>query len=238
MSGTSHLLNLYGALIKMMGRRGYDIKDRETIFEYTPEFFESVFNGWAKQNPTPVQAALLKAERSTTRAMLSHIFTRGETERTLVYFADVGNKQVPIAETVVFGKLMFDMKCQSGIIITNAKLAPKAAGQIAEFQSSGTNYIQHFLDESILVDPTITEWGSKMRILTDEEAKTFLVDNKLLTAHLPKIDVEQDPVAKYYGVKVGQIVELLRVTFLPEMLCDTEIFHRFAYRRPQDKKKK
>lgn len=62
----------------------------------------------------------------------------------------------------------------------------------------------------------------KIRILTTEERREFHTVNKITFQQLPKILIS-DPLAKYYDLSVGQIVEVENVNLTNETLADRGI---------------
>lgn len=241
MSGTAQLLTLFKGVIGMMKVRGYEVDMLDAIFTYTPEFFEKEFYRYSLQNPTPIQQFILEWDsKASLRSMLSTLFVHkaNRDDQCVVYFTipEEGGS-VPVTESRNFADLLLKTKALSGIMISHNKLSPKAASSLAELSPNRSMFIQHYLDEDLLYDPLNSIWGSIPRILSDEEAKLFISKNGISPSQMPRITIE-GPVAKYLGVRIGQIVEFVRESFIPESLVDSEIFHRVAYSRPAEKGKK
>lgn len=222
------------------------------------DYFENTYYNFIKKNqPYPIYQQLIEMGKTSLRCLSSFQFVKGPeenpTDRCLVYFGDVcsSSKQVPSSELCIFAKLLLGgdglPASSSGIMITCNKLASQTATRLSEFQMAnikcdeeikdgGAIFTQHFLDEELQYDPTTSIWTSAMRILTDEEGKALLKESKLTLGQLPRISIDE-PCAKYRGVRPGKIVHLDRYNFLPDMLCDEEIFYRLAYKKPHEKKK-
>lgn len=237
MSSFAHLLALLKGVVEMMEVRGYNVAHFANLARYTPELFESTMPAYFKAAPTPLQEQLRAEGRASFRCMMSHIFTHNlnPADRYLVYFAEMGTtKFIPVTEAQVFGLLLEKQKCTAGMIVTHNKMSPPAAARIDELEAPGIYFLQRWLDEEALVNPLESEWNSETTILPPDETKTFL--SKIHYTRLPKITVDE-PVAKYLGVRAGQILQLRRDAVLPDTLCDEEIFYRYAARRPPEKKK-
>ncbi len=246
MSSFSHLLTLLKEVVKMMEVRGYDTDHFALLSQYTSALFESTMPGYFKAlvkdydvrtEPKNVWEQLKQLDHTTFRCMMSYIFTHrvNKADRFLVYFAEVGTtKQVPVTEAQTFGSLLEKQKCLSGCIVTHNKMSSQAMTRISELEAPGIYFLQHFNDEDLLYNPLDSVWGSETTILSPDEAKALLA--KVHPTQMPKITLDE-PVAKYLGIRPGQVVMEVRENVLPEMLCDTEIFYRYAGRRPPEKKK-
>ena len=71
------------------------------------------------------------------------------------------------------------------------------------------NNVEVFTDDELLVNVIDNYLVPKHIVLTDTEATEYLKEYKLERKNLMKI-YNLDPIAKYYNVKVGQILKIIR----------------------------
>lgn len=69
--------------------------------------------------------------------------------------------------------------------------------------------VQFFKDSELVVDITEHELVPKHELLSPKEKETLLNRYKLKESQLPKIQ-DSDPVARYYGLKRGDVVKIIR----------------------------
>ena len=104
---------------------------------------------------------------------------------------------------------MQEAKVNSGIIIMSGKLSQQAKQKINEINSQ----IQIEVLSIGELDVNITEHDlvPKHILLNKEEKKNLLDRYKIKPNQLPKILIS-DPVARYLGLKRGDVVKIVRVS--------------------------
>lgn len=241
-----HLLALFQGVVKMLIRRDYNVGPLAPLLNHDPTNNDHA-NAFAKyiagnvtsgDRLTPVQRILLEDKRDSLRAMLSMVFphNKDQNDHCLVFFADVTEgDHILVAETAMFSTLVQFTRAKVGILISNAPI--QAISKFVEAETPGENFLQHFLDDELLYDPTECVYGSDTRILSGVETVSLLTENSLKLNQLAKI-MTIDPVGKYLGIRPGQIAEHDRENILPESLIDREYFYRCGYNRVQERKSK
>ena len=94
---------------------------------------------------------------------------------------------------------------ESVILITFNKLNPACKALLKSIKMS----FEHFLVEELQFNITKHCLVPKHRIMTPEEQDAFLRQMKCEKANLPSI-LTIDPVARYFGAKVGDVFEITR----------------------------
>jgi DNA-directed RNA polymerases I, II, and III subunit RPABC1 len=93
------------------------------------------------------------------------------------------------------------------IVIYRSSLTPSATKVMA---SLAPKYImEQFSESELVVNITEHKLVPQHIVLLDEEKKALLARYRLKDTQLPRILIS-DPVARYYGLKRGQVVKILR----------------------------
>ena len=113
----------------------------------------------------------------------------------------IGAKQVR-----AFNHIVDQNNFHTGIFITQPPISPSAVrllngipGRIGE----------HFREDDLLVNITRHELVPKHVLLSPEEKLRLLERYRLKESQLPRMQV-QDPVARYLGLRRGQVVKIIR----------------------------
>jgi DNA-directed RNA polymerase I, II, and III subunit RPABC1 len=107
----------------------------------------------------------------------------------------------------------FVLQCQSdyihtGILIT--KVAPTSAStKITQSLDPKEQIIEIFQESELVVNITLHELVPKHVLLSFKEKAELLERYRLKESQLPRIQ-RSDPVAKYFGLKRGQVVKIIR----------------------------
>jgi DNA-directed RNA polymerase subunit H (RpoH/RPB5) len=83
------------------------------------------------------------------------------------------------------------------------------------------NNTEVFNDVDLMVNIVENNLVPKHILLSDEEAKNILIEYKINKENLPRI-LSGDRIAKYYNIKPGQIVKIIR----PSITAGEEILYR------------
>lgn len=187
--------------------RGYEISEGER--NITLEEFRSLY---ANPDGSPNRAAMSFSARPTELMMQKYtpLPTEKNPEPTpdigLIYFKFEGDKSVGIAEFRKFVHEVNDRDYHTGVLVVGVsvtqscqKLIPTVLPKIVEI----------FHEQDLLVNITQHELVPKHQLLSHEEKKALLQRYRVKETQLPRILVT-DPVAKYYGLRRGQVIKIVR----------------------------
>ncbi|KIR35820.1 DNA-directed RNA polymerase I, II, and III subunit RPABC1 [Cryptococcus deuterogattii MMRL2647] len=123
------------------------------------------------------------------------------TDKIFVYFC--ADKNVSKASMKTFIGSMDKMGARRGIIIWSEKMSP--AAKKSEY------HLEDFPESDLLVNITKHFLVPKHTIMKPEEKSALIKRYRLKETQLPRIMVT-DPVAKYYGLKRGQVMKIERAS--------------------------
>lgn len=98
---------------------------------------------------------------------------------------------------------------KAGILVTTQALSAQARKVITVTQQY--TQIECFLEEDLLVNITHHELVPKHIVLSREEKVALLKRYRLKETQLPRI-LSKDPIARYLGLKRGQVVKIIRTS--------------------------
>lgn len=108
-----------------------------------------------------------------------------------------------------FGRFCATENYHTGILVSHVAVSASAKKEIAKF--SQWTSIEWFLEEDLLINITHHELVPRHVILSREEKAALLKRYRLKETQLPRI-LQKDPVAKYFGMKRGQVVKIIRAS--------------------------
>jgi DNA-directed RNA polymerases I, II, and III subunit RPABC1 len=114
---------------------------------------------------------------------------------------------VSVALMKTFVHTLDDQKFGAGILIYSTSLTSQASKIISTI--AGQFRIEAFPEADLLVNITHHELVPRHIVMTLEEKKELLARYRLKETQLPRIQV-LDPVARYYGLRRGQVVKIIR----------------------------
>jgi len=96
---------------------------------------------------------------------------------------------------------------QRAIIVVQSAMTPSARSALDDL---APKYIlEQFMEQELLVNITEHQLVPDHEVLSDAEKKELLSRYHLKDHQLPRIQ-SNDPVARYYGLKRGQVVKIVR----------------------------
>jgi len=185
----SRLFRICKTLAAMLENRGYNVP-RDTK-EMTPMTFTQKYG----ENPG--------------RDSLTMLVGKGDddTDQLFVFFPEDTKEKVSLKAITVITDRMKDEAVTNAILVVKVDLNPYAKQAVQEFSDSFR--IEHFKESEMLVDITKHTLVPKHIVLSENEKAELLKRYRLKETQLPRIQLN-DPVARYYGMKRGQVVKIVR----------------------------
>jgi DNA-directed RNA polymerase I, II, and III subunit RPABC1 len=126
------------------------------------------------------------------------------------YFEYIPDLKLNMNTISQFVSMMMSIpKISSGILIIAGKLTQQAKQRIEEINTQIR--VEVFTEGELVVNITKHELVPKHILLNPEEKSELLKRYNIKQSQLPKIYVT-DPVAKYHGLKRGDVVKIVRVS--------------------------
>jgi DNA-directed RNA polymerase I, II, and III subunit RPABC1 len=147
------------------------------------------------------------SERKPARSDLIVLVAHNDdpTDQLFVFFPD--DPKVGIKTIKKYCERMQDENISRAIIVAQQGMTPSAKQSLTDM---APRYIlEQFLEAELLVNITEHKLVPEHVIMTPEEKQELLLRYKLKEAQLPRIQ-QGDPVARYYGLKRGQVVKIVR----------------------------
>ncbi|KAH6909049.1 DNA-directed RNA polymerase I [Coprinopsis sp. MPI-PUGE-AT-0042] len=127
------------------------------------------------------------------------------TEQIFVFFSEERSVGVKTMRKLL--SIMEEKGIQRGIIIYPVNMTPSARKVISAMAAQYR--LEEFAEADLLVNITHHTLVPRHEVLTPDEKKTLLERYRLKDTQLPRIQ-PMDPVARYYGLRRGQVVKIIR----------------------------
>jgi len=173
---------------KMLHSRGYIVP--ETEMNMTTTDFRSRFGDVPSR-----EALTILVEKTDDSA-----------EQLFVFFPE--DEKVGVKPIKTYCERMKGESVLRAIIVVKINLTPFAKQAIREMTQRGYK-VEYFRDAELLVDITEHKLVPEHSLLSSQQKQELLSRYRLKDTQLPKIQV-QDPVARYFGLKIGDVVKIVR----------------------------
>lgn len=183
----SRLFRVYKTVSAMLNNRGY-LVPREML-EMKPVDFANKFG----EHPTRDGLTILVEKADD------------ETNRLFVFFPE--DQKVGVKPIKNYTDRMKDDAVTNAILVLRVDITPFAKQAVQEMSDSFR--IEHFKEAELLVDITEHSLVPEHQVLTNSAKQELLKRYRLKDTQLPRIQAN-DPVARYYGIKRGQVVKIIR----------------------------
>ncbi|GBE88249.1 DNA-directed RNA polymerase RPB5 subunit [Sparassis latifolia] len=144
---------------------------------------------------------------SVDRAQLNFFTNHRNNPMTqiFIYFSD--EKSVGVKTMRKLLGILEEKNIQQGIMIFPGNMTPSARKVIVAMASQYR--LEEFSEADLLVNITHHTLVPRHEVLTPEEKKELLENYRLKETQLPRIQLA-DPVARYYGLRRGNVVKITR----------------------------
>lgn len=184
----SRLYRVYKTVAAMLSKRGYMVP-RE-LLQMTPMTFTQKFG----DHPSRESLTIL-VEKSDD-----------ESNQLFVFFPE--EEKVGVKPIKVYTDRMKEEGVTYAILVLRLDMTAFAKHAVQEL-SSDICHIEHFKEAELLVDITEHTLVPEHIVLSQNEKAELLKRYRLKEMQLPRIQ-PNDPVARYYGMKRGNVVKITR----------------------------
>ncbi|KAM7275129.1 hypothetical protein ACFE04_016995 [Oxalis oulophora] len=174
-------------LMQMLRDRGFLVQDSELNF--TKEQFIEKFGENMKREDQIINKSK----------------PNDESDQIYVFFPD--REKVGVSDIKGYINRLRSEKVFKAIVVIQKQMSPFARSSISEVSS--VIHLEVFQESELLVNIKDHVLVPKHQVLTTEEKKALLEKYTVKETQLPRIQVT-DPVARYYGLKRGEVVKILR----------------------------
>jgi DNA-directed RNA polymerase I, II, and III subunit RPABC1 len=176
----------------MLRNRGYAVAKAD--LEMTREEFIEKFG------ERPARESLGLAVRHKER----------EDEQLYVFFCEEAKRpKVGIAPIRLVAERLKERNASRAIIVVETGLTPLALQTLKEMDEVFSLQMEYFKEAELLIDITEHELVPLHEVMTEEEKQVLLKRYKLSESQLPRMQ-KTDPITRYYGLRKGQIVRIIR----------------------------
>ncbi|KAI1937240.1 DNA-directed RNA polymerases II 24 kDa polypeptide (RNA polymerase II subunit 5) [Ophidiomyces ophidiicola] len=204
----TRLWRTWRTVFEMLLDRGYEVTEEEVkipLNDFRTKYSDAL--GFPDRNKMRISArpSQTMMDKYTPLATAAKPSPTPECGTIHVEFCadaqSVGTKQVR-----AFNHFIDEQNYHTGIFITQSPISPSAVRLLTGIPG---RFCEHFLEQELLVNITHHELVPKHVLLSAEEKKRLLLRYRLKESQLPRIQVG-DPVAKYLGLRRGQVVKIIR----------------------------
>jgi len=185
----SRLFRVYKTISVLLEKRGYSVP--RDMLEITPASFTNKFG----EHPS--------------REVLSILVEKADDEQSQLFVFFPEDEKVGVKPIKEYTERMREESVSNAILVLKVGMTPIAKQAIQEVSDSVR--IEYFLEAELLVDITEHKLVPDHQVLTQNEKQELLKRYRLKETQLPRIQ-PTDPVARYYGMRRGQVVKITRLS--------------------------
>ncbi|VDN52722.1 unnamed protein product [Dracunculus medinensis] len=147
------------------------------------------------------------SERKPSRDSLTILVAHNDdpTDQMFVFFPE--EVKIGIKNIKAMCQQMQEQAISRAIVVVQGGMTPSAKQAITDMAPKYT--LEQFLEAELMVNITEHELVPEHVVMTLEEKAELLARYKLKDTQLPRIQ-QNDPVARYFGLRRGQVVKIIR----------------------------
>uniref|UniRef100_A0A8C2RFS5 DNA-directed RNA polymerases I, II, and III subunit RPABC1 n=1 Tax=Capra hircus TaxID=9925 RepID=A0A8C2RFS5_CAPHI len=189
---TYRLWKIRKTIMQLCHDRGYLVTQDE--LDQTLEEFKAQFGDKPSEG---------RPRRTDLTVLVAH--NDDPTDQMFVFFPE--EPKVGIKTIKVYCQRMQEENITRALIVVQQGMTPSAKQSLVDM---APKYIlEQFLQQELLINITEHELVPEHVVMTKEEVTELLARYKLRENQLPRIQAG-DPVARYFGIKRGQVVKIIR----------------------------
>uniref|UniRef100_A0A0N5ATW4 DNA-directed RNA polymerases I, II, and III subunit RPABC1 n=1 Tax=Syphacia muris TaxID=451379 RepID=A0A0N5ATW4_9BILA len=189
---TYKLWRVRKTIMQMCHDRGYLVTQEE--LDQTLENFKEMFGDRPSER---------KPSRNELTILVAH--NDDPTDQMFVFFPE--DAKIGIKTIKAICQQMQEQAITRAIIVVQAGMTPSAKQAIGDMAPK--YMLEQFLEAELMVNITEHELVPEHVVMTIEEKAELLARYKLKESQLPRIQ-QSDPVARYFGLRRGQVVKIIR----------------------------
>ncbi|KAL1311525.1 hypothetical protein AAFC00_001646 [Neodothiora populina] len=204
---TSRLWRVYKTTKQMAYDRGYTV-DEDELDISLDQFRDQCCDATGAANKAKMSFSAIPTSQMLAKYTPLPTKARPEPQEPTIgtiYFEFTTEPHIGIKHLRTFAQFLHDRNYYSGVFIAGDTVTASAIKQAANLPIT----IEVFSEQDLLVNITKHELVPKHILLSPEEKRALLERYRLKETQLPRIRVE-DPVAKYLGLRRGQVVKIIR----------------------------
>ena len=190
--------------------RGYLVTQDEldqTLDQFKEQVSVQVYSPVYSKTGYFVQFGDKPSERRPARSDLVVLVAHNDdpTDQMFVFFPD--DPKIGIKTIKTYCTRMQEENITRAIIVVQQGMTPSAKQSLVDMQPK--YILEQFLESELLINITEHELVPEHVVMTTEEKQELLTRYKLKDNQLMRIQ-QGDPVARYFGLKRGQVVKIIR----------------------------
>ena len=183
----ARLFRVYRTISNMLDKRGYMVP--KEMREFTPALFRERFGEFP------------------SRESLTILVEKADDENNQLFVFFCEDVKVGVTNIKVYTDRMRSENVDNAIMVLRVDITTFAKHAVQGMCDSFR--IEHFKEAELLVDITSHTLVPEHQVLTQNEKSELLKRYRLKETQLPRIQ-HNDPVARYYGMKRGMVVKIIR----------------------------